>query len=82
MFQFIGYNVILKRLKAIKFMLLDKNVTGADIAAIINNAMENSFIRQGIYEKMDNGTFSSNDINDVVITFNDILSAIIDYKKS
>lgn len=63
-------------------MLLEKNVTGADIAAIINNAIENTFIRQGIYEKMDNGTFSQNDMNDIVITFNDILNAIIDYKNS
>ena len=60
-------------------MLLEKNVTGSDIAAIVNNASENAFIRLGIYEKMDNGTFTNDDIKNIIISYNDLARAIIDY---
>ena len=60
-------------------MLLEKNVTGSDIAAIVNNAAENAFIRLGIYEKMDNGTFTNDDIKNIIISYNDLARAIIDY---
>ena len=60
-------------------MLLEKNVTGSDIAAIVNDASENAFIRLGIYEKMDNGTFTNNDVNNIIISYNDLAKAVINY---
>lgn len=60
-------------------MLLDKNVTGSDIAAIVNNASENAFVRLGIYEKMDNGTFTNDDIKNIIISYKDLARAIIEY---
>ena len=62
-------------------IMLDMNVTGSDIAAIVNNALENSFNRLEIYEKMENGTFTNDDLKEVKITNCDLVSAICNYKK-
>jgi SpoVK/Ycf46/Vps4 family AAA+-type ATPase len=56
--------------------LLDKHATGADIAYIVNNAHENAFERSGIYEKMENGTFSKSDIDELEITKEDFEKAL------
>ena len=61
--------------------MLNIDATGADIAAIVNNAVENSYNRLGIYEKMENGTFTNHDLEDVMITNDDLISAIDNYKK-
>lgn len=63
-------------------MLLDKGVSGADIAAIINNAVENTFTRCGIYEKMDNGSFNNNDLNNIIVSYDDLLKAIVTYNNN
>ena len=62
-------------------IMLDMNVTGADIAAIVNNALENSYNRLGIYEKMENGTFTNDDLKEVKIKNCDLVSAICNYKQ-
>jgi len=59
--------------------LLDKHATGADIAYIINSAYENAMERNLIYEKMDNGTFTDSDMQNVIITAEDIEKVMKDF---
>ncbi len=59
--------------------LLKVKATGADIAHIVNSAHERSFERAGIYEKMENGTFKSEDIENLRLTFEDFTAAINDF---
>lgn len=63
-------------------LLLDKKATGADIASVANEALENSFIRNGIYSKMEGGTFKNSDLDNVKISTEDFILAIQALKKS
>ena len=63
-------------------LLLDKKATGADIASVANEALENSFIRNGIYSKMEGGTFKNSDLDNVKISTEDFILAIEALKKS
>ena len=56
--------------------MLDLKTTGADIAHITNTAHENAFERAGIYEKMEAGTFTKEDIDNLTITADDFKKAI------
>lgn len=56
--------------------LLEMRATGADIAGIVNASVENAYERSGIYEKMENGSFTPNDMNTLEIINEDILKAI------
>ena len=59
--------------------LLDLKTTGADIAHITNTAHENAFERAGIYDKMESGTFTKEDIENLTITGNDFKKAIDEF---
>jgi SpoVK/Ycf46/Vps4 family AAA+-type ATPase len=58
---------------------LAKHTTGADIAYIVNTANENAFERCGIYEKMENGTFSKDDLNTLQINQVDFDKALASF---
>ncbi len=53
--------------------------TGADIARIVSDAHSNAYQRLGIFEKMDNGTFTRADIDRLKITPEDFDKAINDF---
>lgn len=56
--------------------MLKRNATGADIANIVNEAIENTFLRKGIYQKMENGTFENSDMAEIRISMQDFNDAI------
>ena len=62
--------------KELSQKLLGLKTTGADIAHITNTAHENAFERAGIYEKMEAGTFTKEDIDNLTITADDFKKAI------
>ena len=64
----------------IAMKMLSIDATGSDIAAIVNNALENSYNRLGIYEKMEKGTFNNSDLDKVIITNDDLIAAIDNYR--
>ena len=55
------------------------NATGADIARLVSDAHNNAYQRLGIFEKMDNGTFTRADIDRLKITPEDFDKAINDF---
>ncbi len=59
--------------------LLKVNATGADIRQIVNEAHKNGMVRSGIYEKMDNKTFTSKDNEQFKITQEDFEKALNDF---
>ena len=59
--------------------LLKIKATGADIAHIVNSANELAFERAGIYQKMENGTFKNEDIENMRLIFEDFTKAIDDF---
>ena len=59
--------------------LLSLKTTGADISHIVNGANENAFERAGIYKKMEDGTFTKDDINDLRLTYDDFKKSIDDF---
>lgn len=60
--------------------MLELNVTGADIAYLVNEAYEAAMERNSIYEKMDNGTFKETEMKKVKIMPADIETAINKFK--
>lgn len=61
--------------------LLKLKTTGADISFIVNSAHENAFERSGIYKKMEDGTLSSLDIENMRLTNEDFQQAIKEANK-
>ncbi len=61
--------------------LFANKVNGADIAKIVNDANANSFERLGIYEKMENDTFTDKDIENLRIEPDDFYKALDDFKE-
>lgn len=61
--------------------LLQHKATGADVKHIINEAHTNGFVRAGIFEKMDNKTYTPQDNKDFKITQEDFDKAIADFLK-
>ena len=57
------------------------NATGADIKHIINEAHTNGFVRAGIFEKMDNKTYTPKDKENFKITQEDFDKAVSDFLK-
>ena len=55
--------------------------TGADIKHIVNDAHNNGYVRAGIFTKMENKTFNSNDLKDFKIEKEDFDKAIDDFMK-
>ncbi len=53
-----------------------KDFNGADIAALVEAAQNNAYLREGIFEKMEDGTFTDSDMDNLYITKEDIDSAI------
>lgn len=59
--------------------LLKIKATGADISHIVNSANENAFERAGIYRKMEDGTFTNEDMASLRITDADFKKAISEF---
>ena len=62
--------------------LLKMNLSGADVAYIVNDAYEKSMEREHLYEKMENGTFSDSDINSLSIKMVDLEQAHEEFYKN
>lgn len=65
--------------------LYDAGVNGADIAAVVEDAQTNAYLRNGIFDKMENGTFDYSDIEELTIEPEDFefaLDALKAQKKS
>ncbi len=60
----------------IKQKLYDLGATGADIKYVINEAHMIAYERAGIYKKMEDGTYSPRDLNNLYIIQNDFDNAI------
>ena len=60
--------------------LFELNAVGGDIKFISKMARENMMNRIGVYEKMENGTFTPADMENAVITQEDFLTAIKQFK--
>lgn len=56
--------------------LFEKKATGSDIPALITGAQTNAYERSGIHKKMDEGTFSPEDLESVKIIKEDFDKAI------
>lgn len=56
--------------------------TGADIARLVADARSNAFERAGIFEKMENGTFTKSDIENLKIIKEDFSKAISSFASS
>jgi ATP-dependent 26S proteasome regulatory subunit len=56
-----------------------RHYTGADVKHIVNEAHTNSWMRYGIYEKMEAGTITNRDIADCLIKKEDFDKAISDW---
>ncbi len=61
--------------------LVDTKATGADMRHIVNEAHNNGFVRAGIFEKMENGTYTSTDGANFKITQADFDKALNDFLK-
>lgn len=61
--------------------LFAAKVSGADIAKIVNDANANAYERTGIYEKMENDTYTDKDIEGLKIEPEDFNKAIDDFKE-
>ncbi len=61
--------------------LFDLKSTGADIAHIVNSAHSQAFERLGVYEKMENGTFTKADAEGIKISQEDFERAMADFSK-
>lgn len=59
--------------------LLNMQATGADIAYIVNGANEHAFERAGIYEKMENGTFTQSDMENLRLSYEDFQAAMSEF---
>lgn len=59
-----------------------RQFTGADIKHVVNEAHTNSWVRQGIYEKMNAGTLVPDDMNKSFITEEDFTQALEDWDKN
>lgn len=57
-----------------------RKFTGADTSEIIANAHNNSWERAGIYEKMENNSLTEDDITETLITQEDFLKALKEYR--
>lgn len=60
--------------------LFDQKTSGADIAHIVNEANSNAYERSGVFEKMENDTFTDSDIEDLKIEPEDFEKALNDFK--
>ena len=60
--------------------LFDAKAVGGDIKFVVKMARENMMNRIGIYKKMENGTFTPADLENAIITQEDFLSAIKQFK--
>lgn len=60
----------------------NRHFTGADIKHVVNEAHTNSWVRQGIYEKMEAGTLSPEDMAETMIKEEDIAQALADWDKN
>lgn len=58
---------------------LSRSFTGADIKHVVNEAHTNSWTRAGVYEKMEAGTLTPEDMVSVAITEEDLELAITDW---
>lgn len=56
--------------------LFERKASGSDIAAVVTSAKTNSYDRNGIYQKMENGTFSPKDLEGVKINQQDFIKAV------
>lgn len=61
--------------------LHSQRATGADIKHIVNEAHNNGYVRAGIFAKMEDKTFSSDDLRDFKIMQEDFDKAIDDFMK-
>lgn len=61
--------------------LLELKAVGGDIKFVSKMARENMMTRMGIYEKMENGTFTPADMDNAVIKQEDFLAAIKQFKE-
>lgn len=61
--------------------LFAAKVSGADIAQIVNDANANAYERTGIFEKMENETYTDKDIESLKIEPEDFNKAIDDFKE-
>lgn len=62
--------------------LHDAGVTGADIAAIVEEARACAYERENIFSKMENGTFNLSDIGGVIFKSEDFDNALKEYSKN
>lgn len=60
----------------------NRQFTGADIKHVVNEAHTNSWIRQGIYEKMEAGTLTPKDMKEANISEEDFAQALADWDKN
>lgn len=65
---------------ALSDKLFELKAVGGDIKFISKMARENMMNRIGIYEKMEKGTFTPADMENAVITQEDFLAAIKQFK--
>ena len=56
--------------------LFDLSSTGADIAAMVVNATDSMYERCGIYNKMEDGTYSDKDLSNLIYTKEDFENAL------
>lgn len=61
--------------------LADAKATGADMRHIVNEAHNNGFVRAGIFEKMENGTLTGQDVSGFKIAQEDFDKALDDFLK-
>lgn len=61
--------------------LHDIDVNGADIAAIVEDAQTNAYIRNGIFEKMEDGSFDYSDIENLTLEEEDFEKAFDSLKQ-
>lgn len=59
--------------------LFDNKASGADIEYIANEAHKNAFNRVGVYEKMEKGTFKTEDIENLKVEPQDLNKALDDF---
>ena len=62
--------------------LYNLKATGADVKQIVSDAYNNGYIRAGIFEKMDNKTFTKSDIDNFKITQQDFELALEEFSKN
>ena len=60
---------------------LKRQFTGADISYIVDEAHTKSWLRNGVYEKMEDGSFQEDELANLVINAEDFELAIADWDK-